>query len=75
MSKKIKVSKAGKVAYRAGLDGCHSDHQLLLEIIMRTGEIDDDQLISLAEELEKMCGSSEQSLLALKLGKVGLERV
>jgi hypothetical protein len=73
MGNVIKVSKAGLEAFKIGLDGVSLEAQLMMEIIVRVSEIDSEQLIDLAEELEERFGSTEEALLAIKWGLVGFE--
>ena len=39
MEEIAKITEAGRKAYRAGLDGVSLDAQLMMEILVRTGDI------------------------------------
>jgi len=69
----IKLTRRGRRALKAGLDGFSAGLQLQMEITKRTGgRMDRDNLLDLFVELLERYGSAENALVAIKSGIVGL---
>jgi hypothetical protein len=72
--RRVVVTRAGRRAYRAGLDGLSLETQLLMELAMRTSGITPGHLAELVGQCVAHYGSAEGALVAIKSGQVRVRR-
>jgi hypothetical protein len=71
----VNLTRRGRRALRAGLDGLSAETQLAMEILKRTGTVTAGHLDELVGQCIDHYGSAERALTALKSGRVRLDKV
>jgi hypothetical protein len=69
----VGLTRRGRRALQAGLDGLSPETQLAIELIARTGDIAEDHLTELIGQCITHYGSADRALLALKTGRVQIQ--
>jgi len=71
----VKLTRRGRRAWRAGLDGLSPGATLALEIMARVKHAELVNVSGMIAELVERYGSPENAIVAIKSGKVGFEKV
>jgi hypothetical protein len=69
----INLTRRGRRALQAGLDGLSAEDHLVVELIACTGNISEDHLTELVDQMLAHYGSTDQALLAIKTGCVRVQ--
>jgi hypothetical protein len=69
----VGITRRGRRALQAGLDGLSAETQLAIELMARTGDIAEDHLTELIDQCITHYGSADRALLALKTGRVQIQ--
>jgi hypothetical protein len=69
----LKISRAGRQSVKAGLDGESLGMTLLMEVMARLGEIDEQNLYAILDTLVERHGSVENAIVAVKSGLARFE--
>ena len=71
----VKLTRRGRRAWRAGLDGLSPGATLALEIMARVKHAELVNVSGMIAELVERYGSPESAIVAIKSGEVGFEKV
>ena len=71
----VKLTRRGRRAWRAGLDGLSPGATLAMEIMARVKHAELENISEMITDLIERYGSPENAIVAIKSGKVGFEKV
>jgi hypothetical protein len=71
----VKLTRRGRRAWKAGVDGLSPGATLAMEIMARVKHAELENISEMITDLIERYGSPQNAIVAIKSGKVGFEKV